>query len=96
MCAIAQGSSVVRIQPIIAHLPGGTDLAEIGAGGGGGDLEREAELDLGLIQDVKALTEMFVLSLQCTRGLSNFFSGSESLLLMQVMRPMFPMLNDRS
>ncbi|KAL2206934.1 hypothetical protein CC79DRAFT_1398789 [Sarocladium strictum] len=58
MCAIAQGSSVVRIQPIIAHLPGGADLAEVGAGGGGGDLEREAELDLGMMQDVKALTEM--------------------------------------
>ncbi|KAK0386752.1 hypothetical protein NLU13_6588 [Sarocladium strictum] len=58
MCAIARGSSVVRIQPIIAHLSGGADLAEIGAGGGGGDLEREAELDLGMMQDVQALSSM--------------------------------------
>lgn len=61
MCAIARGSSVVRIQPIIAHLSGGADLAEIGAGGGGGDLEREAELDLGMMQDVQALSSMFVI-----------------------------------
>jgi hypothetical protein len=60
MCDVARGPYVVRIQPIIAHLPSGADLAEIGAGGGGGDLEREAELDLGMIQDVKALTAMFV------------------------------------
>lgn len=46
MCAVAQGSSVVRIQPVIAHLPSGEDIAEIGVGGGGDDLEREADLDL--------------------------------------------------
>ncbi|KAL6854783.1 hypothetical protein ACO1O0_005908 [Amphichorda felina] len=46
MCAAAQGASVVHIQPVIAHLPGGADLAEVGVGGGGDDLEREAEIDL--------------------------------------------------
>lgn len=46
MCAVAQGQSVVRIQPIVAHLPTGGDIAEAGVGGGGDDLEREAELDL--------------------------------------------------
>lgn len=59
MCAVARGPNVVRIQPVIAHLRNGADLAEVGAGGGGGDLEREAELDLGLMQDIQTLTEMY-------------------------------------
>ena len=58
MCAVARSPNVVRIQPVIAHLAGGGDLAEVGAGGGGGDLEREAELDLGLMQDLQMFTEM--------------------------------------
>lgn len=45
MCAVASGPDVVHIQPIVAHLPGGTDLTEVGVGGGGDDLEREAELE---------------------------------------------------
>lgn len=60
MCAAARHPSVVQIQPIIAHLPGGTDLAEVGVGGGGDDLEREAELDILSADGFKALLEMCV------------------------------------
>ncbi|RSL50097.1 hypothetical protein CEP53_008916 [Fusarium sp. AF-6] len=45
MCEVARRSSTVTIQPIIAHLPTGQHLAEVGVGGGGDDLQREAELD---------------------------------------------------
>lgn len=55
MCAAAQGASVVHIQPVIAHLPGGADLAEVGVGGGGDDLEREAEIDLISQDDLQSL-----------------------------------------
>jgi len=36
----ARDSRVVWIQPIIAHLPDGVDIIEVGIGGGGGDLEQ--------------------------------------------------------
>ena len=55
MCVAAQGNSVVHIQPIVAHLPGGADLAEVGVGGGGDDLEREAEIDLMSQGDLQSL-----------------------------------------
>ena len=55
MCAAAQSASVVRIQPIVAHLPGGADLAEVGVGGGGDDLEREAEIELMSREDLQPL-----------------------------------------
>ncbi|KAM5370941.1 hypothetical protein ACJZ2D_008254 [Fusarium nematophilum] len=45
MCEAARRSSTVSIQPIVAHLPTGQDLVEVGVGGGGDDLQREAELD---------------------------------------------------
>ncbi|RSL55468.1 hypothetical protein CEP54_009373 [Fusarium duplospermum] len=45
MCEVARRPSTVTIQPIIAHLPTGQHLAEVGVGGGGDDLQREAELD---------------------------------------------------
>lgn len=46
MCAVAHVPSVVHIRPIIAHLPSGGHIAEVGVGGGGDDLEREVELDI--------------------------------------------------
>ena len=58
MCSVASGPSVVTIQPVVAHLPTGDDLAEHGVGGGGEDLEREAELTLPLRQDLVALGEL--------------------------------------
>jgi DNA cross-link repair 1C protein len=59
LCNVAKGPSVVRIHPIIAHLPSGADLTEVGVGGGGGDLEREAELDLASQEDLLALIEKY-------------------------------------
>ncbi|KAF4336385.1 hypothetical protein FBEOM_9751 [Fusarium beomiforme] len=45
LCEVAQRPTTVSLQPIVAHLPTGGDLAEIGVGGGGDDLQREAELE---------------------------------------------------
>lgn len=64
MCAAAQSPSVVHIQPVIAHLPNGADLVEVGVGGGGDDLEREAEIDL-LAQDLHVLLERHVICPPC-------------------------------
>lgn len=61
MCEIARRSSTVRIQPVIAHLPGGEDLAEVGVGGGGDDLEREAELEHLDQASLESLLDLFVL-----------------------------------
>lgn len=54
MCAVAQAPNVVCIQPVVAHLPNGADLVEVGVGGGGDDLERGPEIDL-LTQDLQIL-----------------------------------------
>ncbi|KAK8131822.1 artemis protein [Apiospora sp. TS-2023a] len=45
-CSVIQNKykSVVWIKPIVSRLPDGQEIAEVGIGGGGGDLEREAEL----------------------------------------------------
>lgn len=59
MCSVAQSPDVVHIQPVVAHLPSGADLAEAGVGGGGDDLERDAEIDL-MTQDLQALLARFV------------------------------------
>ncbi|KAK0742393.1 beta-lactamase-like protein [Apiosordaria backusii] len=59
-CPTVQNSlaSVVWIQPIVTRLPNGQDIAELGVGGGGEDLEREAELDYLLPEDIESLLEM--------------------------------------
>lgn len=59
-CSTVQKGPVVRIQPIIAHLPDGQDLSEIGVGGGGDDLERDAELDFLSLGDIDTLLEVSV------------------------------------
>lgn len=63
-CDVVKNSRVVWIQPIIAHLPNGVDLIEVGVGGGGNDLEQmqnpglECEsLDLA---DVEEIFELYV------------------------------------
>ncbi|GKT86040.1 artemis protein [Colletotrichum tofieldiae] len=53
-CSVVRNSRVVSIQPVVAHLPSGTDIAEVGVGGGGDDLERDAELDPLSTEDMKA------------------------------------------
>lgn len=57
-CRTVQKSPVVWIRPIIARLPDGQDIAEVGVGGGGGDLERKAELDYLLPQDIEPFLEL--------------------------------------
>lgn len=59
-CSTIQKTPVVWIQPIITHLSNGQDITEIGVGGGGGDLERDAELDFFLPEDIDNLLEMSV------------------------------------
>lgn len=60
MCELAQKPTTVSIQPIIAHLPTGEDLAEVGVGGGGDDLQRETELEYLDQASLAALFNMFV------------------------------------
>jgi DNA cross-link repair 1C protein len=55
---IVDSPDVVWIQPIIAHLPDGRDMVELGIGGGGEDLEREAELDLCSPEEIVAFLDM--------------------------------------
>ncbi|KAH7129977.1 artemis protein [Dactylonectria estremocensis] len=62
MCKVARDPSTVMIQPIIAHLANGDDLAEAGVGGGGDDLQREAELDFLDQLDLSALLDLLVSS----------------------------------
>jgi hypothetical protein len=57
-CSIVQNSPVVWIRPIVAHLPNGQDITEIGVGGGGDDLERDAELDFLSRDEVQELIEV--------------------------------------
>ncbi|KAJ3957580.1 hypothetical protein N0V92_005862 [Colletotrichum tropicale] len=54
-CSVVRGSRVVSIQPLVAHLSNGAEIAEVGVGGGGDDLERDAELDTLSSADVEAV-----------------------------------------
>lgn len=60
MCEVARRPSTVTIQPIIARLPTGQHLAEVGVGGGGDDLQREAELDFLDQTSLATLVNLFV------------------------------------
>lgn len=44
-CSTVRNSPVIWIQPVVARLPSGQCIDELGVGGGGGDLERDVELD---------------------------------------------------
>ncbi|GAB1315854.1 DNA repair metallo-beta-lactamase domain-containing protein [Madurella fahalii] len=57
-CQTVQKSPVVWIRPIIARLPDGLYIAEVGVGGGGDDLEREAELDYLSVADIESFLEV--------------------------------------
>ncbi|KAF6814199.1 DNA repair protein [Colletotrichum plurivorum] len=54
-CSVVQNSDVVFIQPVVAHLTNGAEIAEVGVGGGGDDLERDAELGPLSPQDIEAV-----------------------------------------
>ncbi|KAK1463096.1 artemis protein [Colletotrichum melonis] len=58
LCNTVKNSKVVSIQPIIAHLRSGADIAEVGVGGGGDDLERDAELDPLSTEDITAVSKL--------------------------------------
>ncbi|TQW00035.1 hypothetical protein V2A60_005448 [Cordyceps javanica] len=58
LCSVASRPNVVKIQPVVAHLVDGTDIAEAGVGGGGNDLQRDAELGSLSPQDIHALQEL--------------------------------------
>ncbi|KAF4976593.1 hypothetical protein FZEAL_6771 [Fusarium zealandicum] len=62
MCEVARRPSTVTIQPVIAHLSTGQDLAEVGVGGGGDDLQREAELESLDQTNLATLVEMVLSS----------------------------------
>ncbi|TQN67385.1 Protein artemis [Colletotrichum shisoi] len=57
-CSVVRNASVVSIQPVVAHLGGGADVAEVGVGGGGDDLERDAELDPLSVEEMKAALKL--------------------------------------
>jgi DNA cross-link repair 1C protein len=57
-CSVVNNAPVVWIQPIVAHLPDGRDMVELGIGGGADDLEREAELDLFSPMEISAFLEL--------------------------------------
>ncbi|KAH7276037.1 hypothetical protein B0J15DRAFT_375146, partial [Fusarium solani] len=67
MCEVARRPSTVTIQPIIAHLPTGQHLAEVGVGGGGDDLQREAELDFLDQASLATLVNLFVDTIQALK-----------------------------
>ncbi|KAH7323037.1 beta-lactamase-like protein [Stachybotrys elegans] len=68
ICATARHPSVVTIQPIIAHLPDGADIVEVGVGGGGDDLEREVELDSLSHEDITSLLDILRTSKDLPKG----------------------------
>ncbi|KAF5670233.1 hypothetical protein FHETE_4605 [Fusarium heterosporum] len=72
MCELAQRPTTVSIQPIIAHLPTGEDLAEVGVGGGGDDLQREAELEYLDQASLEALFNKALSSSTSSTDMSDF------------------------
>ncbi|KAM3453430.1 hypothetical protein MY3296_003838 [Beauveria thailandica] len=72
LCSVASQSNVVKIQPIVAHLANGTDIAEAGVGGGGNDFQRDAELGSLSPQDVRALQQLIK---QIPNGDDGFFES---------------------
>ncbi|KAK8045659.1 artemis protein [Apiospora rasikravindrae] len=57
-CSVVQNQPVVWVKPIFSRLPDGREIAEVGIGGGGGDLEREAELQYITADNLDAVTIM--------------------------------------
>lgn len=83
MCEAAKQASVVRIQPIVAHLAAGDAIREAGVGGGGEDLERGVDLNLLPPQDLHALLDMCVTLIQLDSTRVNANLLMQDLLLKQ-------------
>ncbi|KAM0195197.1 hypothetical protein ACHAPA_000938 [Fusarium lateritium] len=81
MCGLAQKPTTVSIQPIIAHLPTGEDLAEVGVGGGGDDLQREAELEY---LDQASLAALFNMCVEYTNVAELELTISQDPLLLDI------------
>ncbi|KAI6759635.1 hypothetical protein HG530_010315 [Fusarium avenaceum] len=77
MCELAQKPTTVSIQPIIAHLATGEDLADVGVGGGGDDLQREAELEY---LDQASLAALFNMSLSSSTSSTDMSDVLQELL----------------
>lgn len=57
-CSVMRNKPIVWIQPIVAHLPNGRDVTEIGLGGGGDDLEQEVDLGQLTLKNIQPLFQM--------------------------------------
>lgn len=55
---IDKNENVVWIRPIIARAKDGSELAEVGIGGGGEDLSRELEVEIDDSVDIEGLLKM--------------------------------------
>ncbi|KAF2813063.1 uncharacterized protein BDZ99DRAFT_411482, partial [Mytilinidion resinicola] len=63
--AVKKNSNVVHILPIVTRLENGSEIAELGAGGGKGDLDQAHELEVGSTNDVAQLMHL------CATNISN-------------------------
>lgn len=57
-CSVVQNQPVVWIKPIVSRLSDGQEIAEVGIGGGAGDLECEAELQYITSDNLDAVISM--------------------------------------
>ncbi len=57
--ALQDTSRIVWVRPVVCHLPeGGGDMAEVGAGGGGEDLNRDAVLEVAHGEEAERLFQL--------------------------------------
>ncbi|KAF5233090.1 hypothetical protein FAUST_8366 [Fusarium austroamericanum] len=81
ICEVASKDTTVSIQPIIAHLSEGKDLAEVGVGGGGDDFKQEAELEFVDQANLAALFDVALSSSATSSQKSDMLrEGLEQLL----------------
>ncbi|ETS73246.1 hypothetical protein PFICI_14851 [Pestalotiopsis fici W106-1] len=59
-CAIMASKPIVWIRPIVAHLPNGEDISEVGLGGGGDDLEQQVNVAQMAADNIDSLLKMQV------------------------------------
>ena len=74
-CTKLEASNIVWITPIIARATDGSDIPELGAGGGSGDLVQTHEIDLN---DASATLELMKL---CSKTINDLQARSKTLNL---------------